>query len=318
MINMSFTGLEWESYPNQPLNFLVIMKSGYKKSMGKSNNNELFALLGARLDEISKRIDRVEQDVNSMKQPKPPWYKPKTAQEVITLIGIPAAFVVAIFAFYDGVWLKLQRLDAATVTTAQNRLEELQDLRKEVFIMQTRGEDAEIAALVEAKQSRRDRLVQDSFRYWQKQPSYFTKKETILLAEELQLQNRQNDALVVLENVKAEGSIEKSDLARFRASLYGAVGPSQSLEKARKLFKAALKHANTLESEAGKQQLWAKISFHWLFIEMSNNTACTVAKLPAETLIELLANDPDQYNLGVLDANARKLIVTYEDRCVSD
>ena len=286
--------------------------------MKKSNSDELFTQLAARLDETAKRIDRIEQDISALKQPKQPWYKPQTAHEIITLIGIPAAFLAVCFAFYDGVWLKLQRLDAATVTTAQNRLEELQDLRKELFIMQARGEDAEIAALVEAKQSRRDRLVLESFRYWQQQPSYFTNKETILLAEELQLQQRQSDAIVVLEKVKVAGSIENSDLERFRASLYGAAGPAQDLNKARNLFKTAIKYADTLESEASKQQLWAKISFHWLFVELSNKTGCPAAKLPAEALQELLVNDPERYNLGILDATARSLPATYKDRCVSD
>lgn len=286
--------------------------------MGKLNSNELLKQLAVRLEETDKRIDRLEQNISSLKQPKPPWYKPQTFHDLITLIGIPAAFLAVLFAFYDGVWLKLQRLDAATVTIAQNRLEELQDLRKELFIMQARGEDAEIAALVEAKQSRRERLVLDSFRYWQQQPAYFTNKETILLAEELQLQQRQSDAIAVLENVKAEGSIESSDLSRFRASLYGAAGPKQNLKKARDLFKNALKHADTLESEAGKQQLWAKVAFHWLFVEMSNNTGCPAAKLPAEALDALLANDPEGYNLGVLDATARTLIATYQDRCVAE
>ncbi len=286
--------------------------------MEKLNSDELVKQLVARLDETAKRIDRLEQDISSLKQPKPPWYKPQTFQEFSTLIGIPAAFLAVLFAFYDGVWLKLQRLDAATVSTAQNRLEELQDLRKELFIMQARGEDSEIAALVEAKQGRRDRLVQESFHYWQQQPAYFTKKETILLAEELQLQQRQNDAIAVLENVKAAGPIESSDLDRFRASLYGAAGPKQNLKKARELFKSALKHASALESEAGKQQLWAKVAFHWLFVEMSNRTGCPAAQLPAEALHELLANDPQGYNLGVLDGSARTLMATYEDRCAAD
>lgn len=286
--------------------------------MQKPNSDELVKQLVARLDETAKRLDHLEQDISSLKRPKPPWYKPQTFQELITLIGIPAALVAVLFAFYDGVWLKMQRLDAATVSTAQNRLEELQDLRKELFIMQARGEDSEIAALVEAKQGRRDRLVQESFYYWQQQPAYFTKKETILLAEELQLQHRQNDALTVLENVNAVGSIENSDLDRFRASLYGAAGPQQNLKKARELFKSALKHASALESEAGKQQLWAKVAFHWLFVEMSNRTGCPAAQLPAEALHELLADDPEGYNLGVLDDTARTLMATYQSRCVAD
>lgn len=278
-------------------------------------SDELIKQISARLDEISKRIDRLELEVGHQNQTKRPWYKPRTPYEFIAVIGIPAAFLAAIFSFYDGVWLKLQRLDAATISTAQNRLDELQDLRKEIFIMQSRGEDAEIAALVEAKQSRRDRLVQESFHYWQQQPSYFTNKETILLAEELQLQQRQKDALTVIENVTATGAIENSDLDRFKASLFAAEGPQHDLDKARKLFKTALKHADTLESEAGKQQLQAKVLFHWLFAELSNRTDCTAVKPVSEALAELMENDPEGYNLGVLDESAHKMLETYEGRC---
>ncbi|MCW8887328.1 MAG: hypothetical protein OQK12_19055, partial [Motiliproteus sp.] len=213
------------------------------------------------------------------------------------------------------VWLKVQRLDTATTSAAQDKLTELQDLRSEIFVLQARKNDAEIAAILEAKASRRDRLVKESFNYWSSQPKYFTKKETILLAEELQLQQRQSDALKVIDTVTAIGIIEKSDFDRFKASLYGAEGPSFNIDAARKHYKSAMRHASDHSSTAGKEQLWAKITYSWLFTELSRTNDCEQIKPIAETLTDLLADDPTAYNLGVLDADARKLLVVANDRC---
>lgn len=270
--------------------------------------------MSARLDEMSKRIDRLQSEIDAPK-PKKLWYRPTTPGEFITFIGIPAALVAALWGFYDGVWLKLQRLDTATLTMAQDRLVELQDLRSEIFVLQARQNDAEIAAILEAKAGRRDRLVEDSFVYWTKQPSYFSKKETILLAEELQLQQRQGDALKVIATVAPVGIIERTDLDRFKGSLYGAEGPGQDLEAARKHYKAALQHASQHSSEAGKQQLWAKITYSWLFTELSNRTGCQHAAPVADILGDLLADDPDGENLGVVDPEARKLLEVEARRC---
>ena len=277
-------------------------------------SEEVNRQMNARLDEMSKRIDRLQSAIDAPK-PKKAWYKPSTPGEFITFIGIPAALIAALWGFYDGVWLKLQRLDTATLIVAQDRLVELQDLRSEIFVLQARQNDVEIAAILEAKASRRDRLVEESFVYWTKQPSYFSKKETILLAEELQLQQRQEDALKVVATVAPVGIIESADLDRFKGSLYGAEGPSQDLEAARKHYKAALKHASRHTSEAGKQQLWAKIAYSWLFTELSNRTGCQHTAPVADILRDLLADDPDGYNLGVVDPKARKLLEEEAARC---
>jgi hypothetical protein len=277
-------------------------------------SDEINAQISARLDEMSKRIDRLQSAIDAPK-PKKVWYHPTTPGEFIAFIGIPAALIAALWGFYDGVWLKLQRLDAATLSVAQDRLVELQDLRSEIFVLQARQNDAESAAILEAKASRRDRLVEESFVYWIMQPSYFSKKETILLAEELQLQQRQADALRVIATVAPVGIIEHADLERFKGSLYGAEGPSQDLEAARSHYKAALQHASQHMSEAGKQQLWAKITYSWLFTELSNRTGCEHAVPVADTLREILADDPDGYNLGVVDPEARKLLEVEAARC---
>ncbi len=265
--------------------------------------------LSKRLDEMSRRIDALERPAQSR------WYVPKGPSDLIFLIGFPAALLAAVYAFYDGFYLKLQKLDAATVAVAQDKLGELQELRSEIFVLQARGEDAEIAAIVEAKASRRDRLVQESYRYWQAQPGYFTRRETILLAEELQLGGKQPEALEVIDGVKAATPIEKADLARFRASLMGAESEATDLPAARAEFKNALKFSEELDSETGRQQMWAKITYGWLFMELSQNTGCEHSQPVAEILGDLLDNDPDGYNLGVLDEQARMMMATNEARC---
>lgn len=274
-------------------------------------SDDIVTQLSARLDELTKRVDRIVAETSA---PRPWWkWKPRTPMEVVALIGIPATFVVALYTFHEEVWMKVQRLDAATTMAAQARLEELQDLRQEIFVLQSRGQDSEIAALMEARQARRDRLVQDSFLYFQQQPAYFTKKEKILLAEELQLAQRQGDALQVVADVEGAGSIEKSDMARFKGSLLGANGPAQDLEAARTQFRVAMSHAEDYESESGRKQLWAKVSFHWLFTEMAYGGDCALAAPSARLLSGLLAEDPAY--LATLDKSARELLVVFEDRC---
>lgn len=89
----------------------------------------------------------------------------------------------------------------------------------------------------------------------------------------------------------------------------------QNLETARKHYKQALQHADNHNSEAGKQQLFAKITYSWLFTELSNRSSCDKIAPVADTLGEILDNDPDRYNLGVLDKNARMMVETAEARC---
>lgn len=275
-------------------------------------SDELYRQLNARLDDVSRRLDDLQKTVDT---PKKPWYKPTTPGELVTFIGIPAALLGALWTFYDEFWLKLKSLDAATTAMAQEKLTELQDLRAEIFVLQARENDDEIAAILEAKNSRRDRLVTESFVYWNEQPSYFTKKETMLLAEELQLQQRQLDALTVIADIQPAGAIENADMERFKGSLYGAEGAAQSLEAARKHFKSALSHAQEHVSVAGQQQLQAKISFSWLYTELSNRTGCEHSGPVAELLALLLEDDPDKYNLGILDGNARELLEIQAERC---
>lgn len=267
-----------------------------------------------RLDEIAARVDQLEKTGGSKKSNKP-WYKPSTPTELIAFIGLPAALIAASWGFYDGVWLRLQRLDAATVAVAQDNLTELQDLRSEIFVLNAREKDAESAAILEAKRSRIDRLVGESYAYWKSQPSYFTNNETLLLAEALQLQSRQQDAIEVVSKVQADGPIEKADLERFKGSLYGAESSVQNLETAREHYKQALQHAAGHTSEAGKQQLFAKITYSWLFTELSNRSSCEQVKPVAETLAEIQGNDPDGYNLGILNDEAQKLLKTAGELC---
>lgn len=277
-------------------------------------SEETIRQLNARLDEMSKRIDQLQAASESPK-PVKKWYQPSNFVEFSTLIGVPAALIAGLWGFYDGVWLKLQRLDSATTAAAQDKLTELQGLRSEIFLLQARRNDAEVAALLEAKASRRDRLVKESYLYWQAQPNYFTEKETMLLAQELQLQHRQPEALEVLNTVTAVGSIQKADLDRFKGSLYGAEGVSFDLDSARQHYKSALTHASDHSSEAGRQQLWSKITYSWLVTELSNRSDCSHVAPVAEMLTDLLADDPDDYNLGVLAPDARKLIEVAYDRC---
>ena len=135
------------------------------------------------------------------------------------------------------------------------------------------------------------------------------------MAEELQLQQRQGDALDVIATVEPVGIIENADLDRFKGSLYGSEGPSQDLEAAREHYKAALQHASQHSSESGKEQLWAKISYSWLFTELSNRSGCQHSAPVAEILGGLLADDPDGYNLDAADAEARQLLEIQSARC---
>ena len=266
--------------------------------------------MSKRLDEMSKRLDKLETS------PKKPWYKVKSPSDLLFVIGLPAALIAATYGFYDGVYLKLQRLDQATVAVAQDKLSELQDLRSEIFVLQARGADAEIAAILEAKASRRDRLVKESYAYWQTHPRYFTDRETLLLAEELQLNGRIADALIVADTVPAVGPIAQADMARFKGSLLGAEGQTQDLDAARASFRQGLEHAGELDSQAGRDQLSSKISFSWLFMELSQQTGCENAAEPGNMLANLLADDPEAYNLGTLDEQARQLLFVHEERCL--
>ncbi len=111
------------------------------------------------------------------------------------------------------------------------------------------------------------------------------------------------------------GDIESADLDRFRGSLHGAEGSAQNLDSAREYYKSALRHASKHSSEAGKQQLRAKITFSWLFTELNNRTGCERSTPVADSLSELLVNDPDGYNRGVNNASAHSLLEAQAERC---
>lgn len=277
--------------------------------MNEADENTIKLIL-QRLDDLSHRIENLE------KEPKTKWYKLANFQDMIKWIGLPAAFIAAIWATYDGFYLRIQNKDEATVTAVQQKIAELQSLRQEAFQKGAEGGSA-FQIFLESKGSLRDRLTKETYEYWTIRPEYFTWLEKQMLAGELRLVNRPTEALEVTLDLEesADTDINLIDTLNFKGSLLALPGPTFDLDMARNIFKSGIKLAQKLDSIAKTEQMQAKIIFNWLFAELSNKSNCIKIKPVAEALAALIEDDPDNFNLGALNDQAEKMLVVYESRC---
>ena len=189
------------------------------------------------------RINQLETRLTALETPKSRgFFAIEDWKDAVKVFGLPLAFFLACYTFYDDIYLRVLKRDTATVEAVQNKIAELQSLNAEMYMLNVAGRSEDVSAIMEAKRGRRQRLIGETYEYWNRRPDYFTPSEKQMLANELLMQSKTDLALAVAEDYADEivTPIEKANLALFEGRILGKEGPAFDLEAARAKFEESL------------------------------------------------------------------------------
>lgn len=268
--------------------------------------------IAARLQDLDARLAKIEGS-----QPRGKLKIPYVGDwtDLVKLIGLPMAIMLGCLAFYDQIWTRGEKAQAAEAASIQTKLRDLEDLNAQHYLMQVDGEEDRSFALLEATRGRKERLTGELFASWQGLPDYFTWNERQALAQELLLQGRTDDALLIADSLQDPdlGIIARADLDLFRTRILSADGPALDLDAARARMKSAMETAAELPSDQVRIEMWTKIAFYGLYFELRHGSDCDRTTPLAEIVAEGLG--PAALSLGPLDASAAELLETQAKRC---
>mgnify|MGYP002735284197 CR=1 FL=1 len=222
-------------------------------------------------------------------------------KDALKVCGLPLAFALAVFSFYDDVWLRLRQQDAASVNKVVDGLAKLQALDQTIFSHQADGDMDSVAAVDAAQRGLRERLVSQAFDHWKRTPDFFQRGELDTLAHHLILQGRTRDALQVIDALlaQARSPFERADVLLKKGRAHGAEGDAFDLAQARDALRAAIEAAETIPARGTRLSAITNITHYSAFLELWYEQPCesiapymlalqemSVAGTPAESMID--------------------------------
>lgn len=164
------------------------------------------------------------------------WYSGNDWKDWVKLSGLPLAFALACYTFYDDVYLRYMGQDRATIDTIEDNLREIQKLNEKAYALNAADEVSGASGFEAANMGLRQRLVGQTFDYWQQQPDFFQPTEAQILADQLLLQGRTKDAWLIAQTLDdtARTATDRVNLAAFKGRILGAEGDAFDLEAARR------------------------------------------------------------------------------------
>ena len=229
------------------------------------------------------RIDRMEEAIlllTRLHEPKPrPWWKRLPTdffRDVLYIIGLPVAFVVA-YESFDRQFISAEaaRLDARR-EAAIARLDQLQEINSEIYQLQSEGSGNRAFAIIEAKRGQIARLTDTIYSTWQTQPGMLGRFDLNALAEALLVQGRTGDALRVAEAVDTEGltPIDAIDQAILKARILFTQGTPEGIEAARDLLRGTAAQIDGIERKGNRPLMQEKVLTIRLVNELWHATDC--------------------------------------------
>jgi len=270
--------------------------------------------------EISERdLDNIYHRIKSLEKSstKPGFFGLGSWKDLVILGGLPLAMITGALTFYDQVWTRADKEVAAEATVALRKLDTLQGLNAEIIQLSFTGGDGEASAILEAKRGHKQRLVNDIYSFWTRQPTYFTWHDKQSLANNFLMQHRSDLALEITNTLDEEnlGLIDQADLEIFKARIYSSDGPVFNLDAARGHVKAAMKLADGLPRDGQKYEMWEKFLVVWLGFELHQNTGCKQAGPIADLLNDILFVPASDDVSSPLLKPAKQLLSIYKERC---
>ena len=281
-----------------------------------AEQNDELAAIHWRINKLEERLAVVETPADEPTKARS-FFKVEDWKDGVKLVGLPLAFFLACYTFYDDIYLRFLNRDTATVDAVQSKIAELQSLNAEMYLLNVAGKSEDVSAIMEAKSGRRQRLIGETYEYWTSRPDYFTPSEKQILANELLMQSKTDLALSVADDYGDEVStrIEKADLALFRGRILSNEGPAFDLEAARAEFQKSIDISADLARSVQRREMWAKTLAYWLYIEDYYETECATVRPVASRLAGLMDDGDASVDLGIMDAQARSLLATHDQKC---
>ncbi|APE42819.1 hypothetical protein BOO69_04825 [Sulfitobacter alexandrii] len=270
--------------------------------------------LRAENDRLRARLSAFERAAEENNRDKR-WYSDNTWQDWVKLSGLPLAFVLACYTFYDDVYLRYMGRDSATLGTIESNLREIQKLNEKAYALNESDSLSGAQGFEAANLGLRQRLASQTFGHWQDHPGFFQPAEAQILADQLLLLGRTRDAWAVAETLDdgARSASERVELALFRGRILGAEGDAFDLDAARKQLGEAYALTDEVAVSSRALALRRMILQYRVHMELYYEQPCDkigplVEALEAWTLDGTPAEDAQ-------DRNARRLIETYTARC---
>lgn len=270
--------------------------------------------LRAENDRLRARLSAFERSADEARRDKR-WYSDNSWQDWVKLSGLPLAFVLACYTFYDDVYLRFKGQDRATISAIESNLREMQKLNEKAYALNETDGISGAGSFEAANAGLRQRLGSQTFAYWQQQPDFFQPSEAQILADQLLLQGRTKDAWQIAETLEssARSASDRVELALFKGRILGAEGDAFDLAAARKQLGAAYAMTDevAVSSRALVQRrtiLQYRVQMELYYEQPCEGIGPLVEALEVWTLDGTPAEDAQ-------DRGARRLIETYAARC---
>ena len=240
-----------------------------------------------QISDIRIRLQNLEEN----DKPKPAWKRiigdVQTAAIVLTVIG-------GVITFYDQVYLKWKDRAQQEANSAIGWVRDLEDINEDVYRLNIEDKTEDVSALLEAKQGRRERVINETYLFWTRRPDDFYPREKQTIANSLSEIGLYKEALEIIEDLKDEyiSVIDRSDLSIFEGRVLSARNGEGDMEAARQKFKSAMQIATELDRVTKTENLWAKTAHIWLYWELDNLTDCEHV-LPVAHALRELVQRPD-------------------------
>ena len=264
-------------------------------------------------DQISDILVRL-QNLEKNDKPKPAWKRiignVQTAAIVLTVIG-------GVITFYDQVYLKWKDRAQQEANSAIGWVRDLEDINEDVYRLNIENKTENVSALLEAKQGRRERVINEAYLFWTRRPDDFYPREKQTIANSLSEIGLHKEALEIIEDLKDEyvSITDRSDLSMFEGRVLSARNGASDIEAARRKYKSAMQTAAELNRGAKTEELWAKTAHVWLYWELENLSDCEHVLPVAHALRQLVQRPDFPVRIGGLAEDSDDFIAVALDRC---
>lgn len=248
------------------------------------------------MDEIEKRLwlDRVsklEDELSHLKgKPKDPIAKIiGLVEKMIKFVGIPAAIIAAFIQFDQSILNRDEFKRINDEVIALQKIERMEDINSDIYMLLVQEKTDLMAAQLEAKKGRINRLTEDIYGYWVMYPDMYGYYEKITVIAALNQKSENDKAIAVLNSIDASTltELEQIDHLILIARTYFTKGPALNVEKARENLILAAKRAQTLSSVSQSTSMYEKILSVRIINELYYQTECP----KVEPLYEMLETD---------------------------
>ena len=253
-------------------------------------------------DDIETRLVRAETQLKLLTEhfspgPAKAWWRKllalTTLRDLIYIIGLPVAVMVAYQAFDKEFLSAQENRNLEQKNLAIDRLDKLQDINSEIYQLQTVGSGNAAFAIIEAKRGLMARLTDTVYTAWKMQPNMLGRYDLNALAEALLVEGRTDHALAVANSVDVSllGPIDQIDQNILNARIQFAIGPAFDMEAARNQLRAAAPIIEQIERKGKQMLMMEKIFVVRLSNELWRNTKCEKLRPLADSLSEINAEN---------------------------